>query len=60
MVNQQFKRNKNKFPEDFMFCLTKQEYDTLLSQLVISRLKCLNGYGIRRQSCCLYRYSGFC
>ena len=42
VVNQQVKRNKNKFPEDFMFRLTKKEYDNLKSQNVTS------GWGGRR------------
>ena len=32
--NQQVKRNDDKFPEDFRFRLTKQEYEILLSQNV--------------------------
>ncbi len=36
IVNQQVKRNINKFPEDFMFRLTKEEYDNLKSQNVTS------------------------
>jgi hypothetical protein len=34
VVNQQVKRNINKFPADFMFQLTKNEYDNLKSQNV--------------------------
>lgn len=36
-LNQQVTRNKKRFPEDFMFRLTKQEADSLRSQIVISR-----------------------
>ncbi len=36
VVNQQVKRNINKFPEDFMFRLTKKEYEDLKSQNVTS------------------------
>ena len=36
VVNQQVKRNNNKFPADFMFRLTKEEYDNLKSQFVSS------------------------
>ena len=34
--NQQVKRNANKFDEDFMFQLTKEEFQNLMSQNVIS------------------------
>ena len=33
-LNQAVKRNKGRFPEDFMFQLTKEEYDSLRSQIV--------------------------
>ncbi len=36
IVNQQVKRNKDRFPPDFMFRLTKEEYDNLKSQNVSS------------------------
>ena len=35
-LNQQVKRNIERFPEDFMFQLTKEEYDNLKSQFVTS------------------------
>jgi len=34
-LNQSVKRNTDRFPEDFMFQLTKAEYDSLRSQNVI-------------------------
>lgn len=34
---QAVKRKKDRFPEDFMFQLTKDEYANLRSQIVISR-----------------------
>ena len=34
-LRQQVKRNKNRFPEDFMFKLTKEEVECLVSQNVI-------------------------
>jgi hypothetical protein len=34
---QAFKRNLERFPEDFMFQLTKQEFNVLRSQIVTSR-----------------------
>lgn len=36
VLNQAVKRNKNRFPADFMFQLTKEEYDFLKSQIVTS------------------------
>lgn len=37
-LNQAVKRNINRFPEDFMFKLTKSELEILRSQIVISNL----------------------
>ena len=36
-LNQGVTRNQNRFPQDFMFRLTTDEYDNLRSQFVISR-----------------------
>ena len=36
-LNQQVKRNIVRFPEDFMFQLTREEIDFVKSQIVISR-----------------------
>ncbi len=38
-LNQAVKRNIERFPEDFMFQLTRQEYANLMSQFVISSLE---------------------
>jgi len=35
-LNQAVRRNRNRFPEDFMFQLTKEEMDNWKSQIVIS------------------------
>ncbi len=35
-LNEQVKRNINRFPDDFMFQLTKQEFENLKSQIVTS------------------------
>jgi hypothetical protein len=35
-LNEQVKRNKNRFPTDFMFKITRQEWEALKSQIVIS------------------------
>jgi len=35
-LNEQVKRNIKRFPSDFMFQLTKNEFDNLVSQIVIS------------------------
>jgi hypothetical protein len=37
VLNQAVKRNKDRFPEDFMFLLTKEEFSSLISQFVISK-----------------------
>jgi len=36
-LNEAVKRNRTRFPEDFMFQLTKQEYQSLISQFAISK-----------------------
>lgn len=38
-LNEAVKRNSERFPEDFMFQLTKEEFQNLISQNVISNLK---------------------
>lgn len=45
-LNQAVKRNPSRFPEDFMFQLTKEEAESLKSQIVISNA----GRGGRRRS----------
>ena len=35
-LNQAVKRHRNRFPDDFMFQLNKEEYDFLKSQIVTS------------------------
>lgn len=35
-INEQVKRNVSRFPEDFMFRLTQEEYDVLTSQIATS------------------------
>lgn len=37
VLNQSVKRNLRRFPEDFMFKLTKEEYESLKSQIVTSK-----------------------
>lgn len=37
VLNQQVKRNMARFPDDFMFQLTKDEFETLKSQFVTSK-----------------------
>ena len=36
VLNQAVKRNLKRFPEDFMFQLSRKEFDSLKSQIVIS------------------------
>ncbi len=43
-LRQQVKRNRERFPEDFMFQLTKEETRDLVSQNVIPSVKTLGGY----------------
>ncbi|HEV7396419.1 MAG TPA: ORF6N domain-containing protein [Pyrinomonadaceae bacterium] len=43
-LNEQVKRNRKRFPEDFMFQLTKDEAESLRSQIAISK----DGRGGRR------------
>ncbi len=43
-LRQQVKRNRDRFPEDFMFQLTKEEAEFLVSQNVIPSRKNLGGY----------------
>jgi hypothetical protein len=52
-MNQQVTRNKKRFPEDFMFRLTKEETESLRSQFAISNLRSQfvissSGHGGRR------------
>ncbi len=42
-LNEQVKRNRERFPQDFMFQLTREEFKVLMSQFAISR-----GHGGRR------------
>jgi len=37
VLNQAVKRNSRRFPIDFMFQLNKKEWETLMSQFVISK-----------------------
>ena len=43
-LREQVKRNIKRFPEDFMFKLTKEETDLLVSQFAIPSKKHLGGY----------------
>src|SRR3954469_24012042 len=42
-LNQAVKRNQDRFPADFMFRLTKDEFENLKSQFVISRSDAKSG-----------------
>src|SRR2546425_11691797 len=37
-LNEQFKRNRGRFPEDFAFRLTSEEFALLISQIAISKI----------------------
>lgn len=45
--NEQVKRNRARFPSDFMFRLTREEFDDLKSQIATSRSR---GWGGRRSA----------
>ena len=45
-LNEQVKRNRKRFPEDFMFQLTKEEYENWISQIAISNSEKM---GLRRR-----------
>jgi hypothetical protein len=47
-LNQAVKRNGKRFPEDFMFQLTAEEFSILISQNVTSR------WGCKEAAICLY------
>ena len=40
-LNLAVKRNRKRFPGDFIFQLTKEEYETLILQFAISKLRIL-------------------
>ena len=42
VINQTRKRNIRRFPEDFCFQLTEEEYETLRSQIVTSKIETNN------------------
>lgn len=44
VLRQQMRRNQDRFPEDFMFQLTKNESRNLVSQNVIPSMKFFGGY----------------
>ena len=37
-LNEQVKRNLERFPQDFMFQLTSEEWESLISQIAISKI----------------------
>lgn len=55
VLNQAVKRNIDRFPEQFRFQLTAQEYSDLKSQFVISNSEENNGHGGRRT--CPYAFT---
>lgn len=48
-LNQAVRRNMDRFPEDFMFQLTKDETETLLSQTVIASMRRFHPYAFTEQ-----------
>ena len=53
VFNQAVKRNQQRFPSDFMFCLNYQEVKILRSQIVTSRF-----WGGRRYNPCVFTEQG--
>jgi hypothetical protein len=53
-LNEQVRRNIEKFPDDFMFQLTKDEFDNLKSQIATSS----SGWGGRRKAPLVYTEHG--
>jgi hypothetical protein len=53
-LNEQVRRNIDKFPEDFMFQLTKEEFENLKSQIATSS----SGWGGRRKQPLVYTEHG--
>ena len=54
-LNEQVRRNIYKFPDDFMFQLTKKEFENLKSQIATSS----SGWGGRRKPPLVYRTRRF-
>jgi hypothetical protein len=44
-LNEQFKRNRDRFPADFAFQMTKEEFESLMSQIEISNARGGAGVG---------------
>ncbi len=53
-LNEQVKRNLRRFPSDFMFRLSNQEFTILISQIAISR----HGHGGRRKTPLVFTEQG--
>ncbi|MBP88414.1 MAG: hypothetical protein CMJ64_17155 [Planctomycetaceae bacterium] len=54
VVNQAVQRSADRFPEDFAFQITQQEFTSLMSQLVTSKV----GRGGRRKCPCVFTEHG--
>lgn len=54
-LNEQVKRNIERFPEDFMFQLTSNEFDNLMSQIATS-----SRGGVRKMQTFLFLSDGIC
>jgi hypothetical protein len=57
-LNESVKRNRDRFPADFMFQLTREEFESLRSQFATSNLEIANcdikfGLGRQRSSQCV-------
>jgi len=54
-LNEQFRRNRKRFPKDFAFQLTREEFTRLISQFAISK----KGRGGRRKLPWVFTEIGF-
>lgn len=57
-LNEQVRRNPERFPKDFMFRLTNREWNNLKSQIATSRLETLEDWGGRRTLPCVFTEHG--
>jgi hypothetical protein len=57
-LNQAVKRNVERFPEDFMFRLTREEWNNLRSQIVTSSLQNSDNHKSKRSQFVTSNYGG--
>jgi hypothetical protein len=57
-LNEQVRRNSERFPKDFMFQLTEREWNNLKSQFATSSVETLENWGGRRTLPCVFTEHG--